>query len=113
MNRPNSARKTTDILIIGGGVIGVCCAHFLTEAGARVTLIERDEIASVHRERDVLEGRPTVGAEPFLEPVDLKVICHLQDLSSQDLSSQGLSLQALSLQALSGPGVLPRGEERR
>jgi D-amino-acid dehydrogenase len=46
MNRPNSARKTTDILIIGGGVIGVCCAHFLTEAGARVTLIERDEIAS-------------------------------------------------------------------
>ncbi len=37
---------TPDVLIIGGGVIGVCCAHYLTEAGARVTLIEQGEIAS-------------------------------------------------------------------
>ena len=46
INRPNSAHRTTDILIIGGGVIGVCCAHYLSEAGAQVTLIERGEIAS-------------------------------------------------------------------
>lgn len=36
----------TDILIIGGGVIGVCSAYFLAQHGARVTLIEKDEIAS-------------------------------------------------------------------
>jgi D-amino-acid dehydrogenase len=35
-----------DMLIIGGGVIGVCCAHYLTQAGARVTLIEQGEIAA-------------------------------------------------------------------
>ena len=36
----------TDILIIGGGVIGVCSAYYLAQKGAQVTLIEKDEIAS-------------------------------------------------------------------
>ncbi len=36
----------TDILIIGGGVIGVRSAYFLARQGAQVTLIEKDEIAS-------------------------------------------------------------------
>ncbi len=35
-----------EILIIGGGVIGVCSAYFLVQKGAQVTLIEKDEIAS-------------------------------------------------------------------
>lgn len=35
-----------DVLIIGGGVIGVCSAYFLAQKGAQVTLIEKDEIAS-------------------------------------------------------------------
>jgi D-amino-acid dehydrogenase len=32
------------ILIVGGGVIGVCCAYFMSRRGAQVTLLERDEI---------------------------------------------------------------------
>ena len=35
-----------DILILGGGVIGVCAAHYLSEQGASVTIIEQGEIAS-------------------------------------------------------------------
>ncbi len=35
-----------DILIIGGGVIGVCSAYYLAKAGAQVTLIEKDEIGA-------------------------------------------------------------------
>jgi len=35
-----------DILVIGGGVIGVCSAYFLAQKGFKVTLIEKDEIAS-------------------------------------------------------------------
>jgi D-amino-acid dehydrogenase len=35
-----------DILVIGGGVIGVCAAYYLARRGVKVTLIERDEIAS-------------------------------------------------------------------
>lgn len=33
-----------DVIIIGGGVIGLACAHYLTHRGAGVTIIERDEI---------------------------------------------------------------------
>jgi D-amino-acid dehydrogenase len=32
------------VIIVGGGVIGVCCAYFMSRRGARVTLLERDEI---------------------------------------------------------------------
>ena len=35
-----------DILIIGGGVVGVCAAHYLSEQGASVTIIEKGEVAS-------------------------------------------------------------------
>lgn len=31
-------------MVVGGGVIGVCCAYFLARRGARVTLLERDEV---------------------------------------------------------------------
>lgn len=35
-----------DILIIGGGVIGVCAAYYLAQKGRRVTLVERGDIAA-------------------------------------------------------------------
>jgi D-amino-acid dehydrogenase len=38
------AKPEAKIIVVGGGVIGVCCAYFLAKRGARVTLVERDEI---------------------------------------------------------------------
>jgi D-amino-acid dehydrogenase len=38
--------KTTNVLIIGGGVIGVCTALYLTRQGRQVTLVERKDICS-------------------------------------------------------------------
>lgn len=35
-----------DVIVIGGGVIGVCAAHYLRQEGASVTIIERNEIGS-------------------------------------------------------------------
>ncbi len=32
------------VIVVGGGVIGVCCAYFLAKNGAEVILVERDEI---------------------------------------------------------------------
>ena len=32
------------VVVIGGGVIGVCCAYYLAKRGARVSVLERDEI---------------------------------------------------------------------
>ena len=36
----------TDVVIIGGGVIGVCSAYYLAQKGIQVTLLEKGEIAS-------------------------------------------------------------------
>ncbi|RMF90640.1 MAG: FAD-dependent oxidoreductase [Nitrospinota bacterium] len=38
--------KQADVLIIGGGVIGVCAAYYLVERGRSVTLVEKGEICS-------------------------------------------------------------------
>ena len=35
-----------DVLVIGGGVIGVCTAYYAAKAGRKVTLVERGEICS-------------------------------------------------------------------
>ncbi|MGB0745165.1 MAG: FAD-dependent oxidoreductase, partial [Opitutales bacterium] len=35
-----------DVIIVGGGIIGIACAHYLAESGRRVTVIERDTLAS-------------------------------------------------------------------
>ena len=34
------------VIVVGGGVIGVCCAYFLARLGARVTVVERGEIGA-------------------------------------------------------------------
>lgn len=39
-------RTPGDVLIIGGGVIGLACAHYLARAGRTVQLIEQDRIGA-------------------------------------------------------------------
>ena len=36
--------STTDVVIVGGGVIGCAVAYYLCKAGLDVTILERDEI---------------------------------------------------------------------
>lgn len=38
--------KTVDVIVVGGGVIGVCTAYYLAKAGRSVILLERGEICS-------------------------------------------------------------------
>lgn len=38
--------KQQDVLIVGGGVIGICIAYYLVEQGHSVTLVEKDDIAA-------------------------------------------------------------------
>jgi len=33
------------VVIVGGGVVGIACAHYLSEAGAKVTVIEKNTLA--------------------------------------------------------------------
>ena len=39
-------KRTEDIVVIGGGVIGVCVAYYLLKEGRKVILLERDEVCS-------------------------------------------------------------------
>ncbi len=39
-------RSEPHTIVVGGGVIGVCCAYFLAKRGSRVTVLEREEIGS-------------------------------------------------------------------
>ena len=41
-----SFQQTTDVLIIGAGVIGCACAYYLSKHGIKVTVLERSEIGS-------------------------------------------------------------------
>jgi D-amino-acid dehydrogenase len=50
-------------VIIGGGVIGVCCAYFLAKRGMRVTVLERGEIgkaASYGNAGSISPGHPPI-----------------------------------------------------
>lgn len=40
-----AASRAPEVVIVGGGVIGVCCAYYLAKRGASVTVLERNEIA--------------------------------------------------------------------
>jgi len=37
-------KKHSDVLIIGGGIIGLACAYYLMKAGRQVRIIEQDKI---------------------------------------------------------------------
>ena len=39
-------RSGTDVVVVGGGIVGTSAAAFLAEAGARVTVVEREGLAS-------------------------------------------------------------------
>lgn len=45
-HRPDRGMTAPDVVVIGGGICGVATATFLAEAGARVTLVEREALAS-------------------------------------------------------------------
>ncbi len=38
--------KSADVLVIGGGVIGICTAYYLRRAGVDVAIVERDEVGA-------------------------------------------------------------------
>ena len=39
-------KRETEILVIGGGAIGICAAHFLSEQNLKVAVVEKGEICS-------------------------------------------------------------------
>jgi len=68
-------KKQTDILVIGGGAIGVCCEHYLTSSGRQVYLIEKGDIgcgASLGNAGLVIPGQSIPLAAPGVISKGLK-----------------------------------------
>src|SRR5436189_1242419 len=57
----------SDVVIVGGGIIGAACAYELARSGASVTLLERDELAAGASGRNIgFFGLPW---DPVLSPM--------------------------------------------
>ena len=44
MESLNTAKRSEKVVVVGGGIIGIACAHYLNEAGFQVTVIDQGEI---------------------------------------------------------------------
>jgi glycine/D-amino acid oxidase-like deaminating enzyme len=44
VNEPKLADQQTDVLVIGGGVMGACLSYFLSRAGREVLVVDRDDL---------------------------------------------------------------------
>ena len=62
-NAPSSSEHT---IIIGAGVVGICCAYYLARRGHRVTVLEADEVAG--RASKGNAGSIAPGHEPINKP---------------------------------------------
>src|SRR5215472_9923795 len=86
-----SMNQVTDVVIIGGGVIGCSVAYQLTKAGVQVSVIEREEIAAeassaaagLLAPAEVLTG-PKAGAELFLASwsITAEIIAEIEAVSN-------------------------------
>lgn len=78
--------QTTDVLIIGGGPAGLCCARALAGSGLGVVVVERQprallaapafdgrEIALTHASRQILQA---LGIWQRIEPADISTLRH-------------------------------------
>lgn len=72
---PGPPPKQTDVVIIGGGIIGVCTALYLAQAGHDVTLIEKGRIAAEQSSRNWgwirQQGRDPAELPIMVEAADL------------------------------------------
>jgi glycine/D-amino acid oxidase-like deaminating enzyme len=75
-----------DVAIVGGGIVGCAAAAFLAEAGARVELFERDELAAAASGRN--SGSIQHPLEPVLAELHTETLRHYRDLEGFDLPAR-------------------------
>jgi glycine/D-amino acid oxidase-like deaminating enzyme len=122
-----------DVVVIGGGICGVATATFLAEAGARVTLVEREALAagasgrnsgviqqpfdlplvplfteSLAHYRALAEAVPEAGFRLPAEPAGLLLISHHEAVVRGRARQLAERLPDLPTQVLGGADLLAR-----
>jgi glycine oxidase len=72
-----------DVAIIGGGIVGCAAAAFLTEAGAKVELYERDEVGAAASGRN--SGSVQHPFDPVMTELHVETLAHLRELADLEL----------------------------
>ncbi len=72
----------TEVVIIGGGIVGTSAAAFLADAGVRVTLVEREGLASGASGAN--QGIVQHPFDPVLDPLYHDTLALYRDLSAPD-----------------------------
>ena len=83
-----------DVVIIGGGIVGCAAAAFLTEAGAKVELYERDEVGAAASGRN--SGSVQHPFDPVLTELHVETLEHYRGLNGLDLPSEPAGVLMLS-----------------
>ena len=83
-----------DVAIIGGGIVGCAAAAFLTEAGAKVELYERDEVGAAASGRN--SGSIQHPFDPVLVELHLETLEHYRGLDGLELPDAPAGVLMLS-----------------
>jgi glycine/D-amino acid oxidase-like deaminating enzyme len=88
---------------VGGGIVGCAAAAFLAEAGARVELFERGELAGAASGRN--SGSVQHPFEPVLAELHFETLRHYRELEGFDLpeAPAGVLMLARERRVLEGP----------
>jgi glycine/D-amino acid oxidase-like deaminating enzyme len=94
-NWPGPAPQEADVVVIGGGVIGVCTALFLARADQRVVLLEKGRIAAEQSSRHWGWIR-VQGRDPDEIPIVLEAADHWRALAQQTNVDIGLRQEGVT-----------------
>ncbi len=97
--------STPHVVIIGGGIVGTAAAALLAQGGARVTIYDRDGLASGASGAN--SGVVQYPIDPALVPLFLETVVLYRDLSAADAGFQ-LPLEPAGLLFVSRDGDIVR-----
>ena len=83
-------RRTPDVIVIGGGIVGVAAAAHLAETGRQVTLVERAEIAAGASGRN--SGVVQRPFDPVLAELHLETLALYRGLEGLSIPSEPAGL---------------------
>src|ERR1700754_3473447 len=78
---------SSDVVVIGAGIVGCAAAAFLAEAGATVVLVERDGIAAGASGRN--SGIVQHPMDPVLLSLFTETVAHYRDLAAHGFALPG------------------------
>lgn len=111
----NRAHAPQEVLVLGGGIIGLCSAYSLINAGHRVTLVDRDRLGSGAARGNAGEITPLT-ALPLAGPSMIQetvrgVVSRRHYLSIAPLALPALTAFGLSFLAHCRPGRVAAGAQ--